>query len=81
MPESRFDVLDLVAEQPRQTLNVAHRHCRSDADRFNPAVDTMQQQIETPRSQSFRRKRLAELDDKLADVAGDGFGRADRLGE
>ena len=34
-----------------------------------------------PRAEAFRLERLAELDDQLAGVAGDGLGRADRLGK
>jgi hypothetical protein len=46
-----------------------------------PVRDATKQQIEAPRSQSFRRECLAQRDDQLAGVAADGFGRADRLGE
>ena len=79
--EAGSDGFDLVAEQPRQTLHVAHGLRRSDPDRLDTVVDPVKQQIETPCAEAFGFERLAELDDKLPRIAGDGFGGADRLGE
>ena len=42
--EAGIDGFDLVAEQPRQTLHVAHRQRRSDPDRLDAVVDPVKEQ-------------------------------------
>ena len=50
--EARVDLLDLVAEQPGQPLDVADRLRGPDPDRLHPVVDQAEQQIEAPGSQT-----------------------------
>ena len=79
--ETRSDGFDPVAEQPRQTLHIAHGLRRSDPDRLDTVVHPVKQQIETPCAEAFGFERVAELHDELSRIAGDGFRGADRLGE
>jgi len=79
--ETGSDGFNPVAEQPRQTLYVAHRQRRSNPDRLDTIVDPVKEQIETPCPEPFGFERLAELHDELGRIAGDGFRGADRLGE
>ena len=79
--EAGIDGLDLVGEQPRHALGVAERQGRADAHRLRAAVDAMADEIEPPRAEPLQLERLAELGGELADVARDGFRRADRFGE
>src|SRR3546814_7021296 len=73
--------LDLVAEKPRQAFDVAHGQGRADADSLRDVVDAVTEQVEATHAQAPLFERYAELDHQLADIAGDGFGRADRLGK
>src|SRR3546814_7137824 len=73
--------LDLVAEKPRQAFDVAHGQGRADADSLRDVVDAVTEQVEATHAQAPLFERYAELDHQLADIAGDGFGRADRLGD
>src|ERR1019366_2833034 len=63
------------------TFYVAHRQRRSDPERLDTVVDPVKEQIETPCAEAFGFERLAELQEELGRIAGDGFGGADRLGE
>src|SRR3546814_10831795 len=79
--ESGFDGLDLVAEKPRQAFDVAHGQGRADADSLRDVVDAVTEQVEATHAQAPLFERYAEPEHQLADIAGDGFGRADQLGE
>src|SRR3546814_9596798 len=79
--ESGFDGLDLVAEKPRQAFDVAHGQGRADADSLRDVVDAVTEQVEATHAQAPLFERYAERDPQLADIAGDGFGRAARLGK
>jgi hypothetical protein len=62
MPKPGVDGLDLVAEQPRQTLHVAQRLRRSDPDRLDTVVDPVKQQdrdCRAPKAFGFERLRRA----------------------
>ena len=77
--ETGIDGLDLVAEQPGRAFGVAHRQGRADADGLDVIVDPVTEKIEPPRPEALPFQRCAERIDELADIAGDGFGRTDRL--
>ncbi len=51
--EARIDRFDLVAQEPCQTLHVAHRQGRADANGLDAVVDAMKEKIETPRAKSL----------------------------
>lgn len=79
--EAGLDRLDLVGQEPREALHVAHRHGDPDTDRLHAIVDPATNEIEALGPQSLGPQSGAELDDQLADMAGDGLCRADGLRE
>ena len=79
--EAGVDGLDLVAEEPGQTLPIAHRPRRADADGLDAVVDPVKKQIEPPRAEALCLQRLAELAGELAGITGECLRRADRLGK
>src|ERR1700731_3080218 len=79
--EARIDRFDLVAEEPSQTLHVAHRRGRADADGLDAVVDAMKQKVEAPRAEAFGLEGRTELGDELGRLTGNCLRRADRIGE
>ena len=79
--EAGGDRLDPVAEEAGEPANVAHRPRSGDADRLDPVVHPAAEQVEPAHAEALFLQLGAELDDELADIAGDGLGGADRLGE
>src|SRR3546814_20561292 len=70
-----------VCSSDLQAFDVAHGQGRADADSLRDVVDAVTEQVEATHAQAPLFERYAELDHQLADIAGDGFGRADRLGK
>src|ERR1700722_12895431 len=52
--EAWIDALQAISQQPRQTLDLAHRYGGADTDRLHQIVDPVEQEIEAPRAEALR---------------------------
>ena len=72
-----------ILSQSSRVMRLASRSGRPvpTRTRLGAVVDAMADEIEPARAEALQLQRVAELGGELADVAGDGLRRADRLGE